>query len=98
MAIQFSIRGGADFCPSIGQRRFCRFSKSWNAGSLFLAYRETIFLFYAIYCHLEENNFIRPYSLHPEHGTMSITTNTAKTPRFSLDTWAVSAAVIFIVL
>jgi hypothetical protein len=29
---------------------------------------------------------------------MSITSNIPKAPRFSLDTWAVSAAVIFIVL
>ena len=29
---------------------------------------------------------------------MSITTNTPKSPRPSLDTWAVSAAVIFILL
>jgi len=29
---------------------------------------------------------------------MSTTTDTPKTPRLSLDTWAVSAAVIFIVL
>jgi hypothetical protein len=29
---------------------------------------------------------------------MSLTTNTSKSPRLSLDTWAVSAAVIFIVL
>ena len=29
---------------------------------------------------------------------MSITTNTSKTPRFSVDTWAVSAAIIFILL
>jgi len=29
---------------------------------------------------------------------MSLTTNTPKSPRLSLDTWAVSAAVIFIVL
>ena len=29
---------------------------------------------------------------------MSLRTNTSKSPRLSLDTWAVSAAVIFIVL
>jgi hypothetical protein len=29
---------------------------------------------------------------------MSITTNTPKPPHLSLDTWAVSAAVIFIIL
>jgi hypothetical protein len=29
---------------------------------------------------------------------MSITTNTPKSPRFSLDTWAVSAAVIVLVV
>ena len=29
---------------------------------------------------------------------MSLTTDTPKSPRFSLDTWAVTAAVIFIVV
>ncbi|MEJ0078373.1 MAG: hypothetical protein WDO17_23600 [Alphaproteobacteria bacterium] len=29
---------------------------------------------------------------------MSTTTNSPKTPRFSLDIWAVSAAVLFIIL